>query len=181
MRKILASLLAGASLLITAPATADETAKHKYIGLGFDVGVPEGAAVGVVVSPYFYWAKVNLHYTNNYFASGGRAGLTLDPVKWAIGPTLTTEYGFTGKFNPSDTFGKNLPDASYQYVNIQPGLEFGSPNRFRFFLRAGFTHLWANAYNFNSVVNTANTTVSDPKANLWLMPTFKLGFSVLIF
>lgn len=183
MRKsiILASLLT--SLCVTTSAMADDTVpkKHKWVGVSGDIGVPDGAAIGVVVSPYFYWLKANINYTNNYFASGGRAGITLDPIKFFIGPTFTTEYGFSTQFNASHTFGATLPGTSYEYVNLQPGIELGSPNGFRFFVRGGVSSVWIHAYDFNQVLNSTNVTTSDPKAHLWLAPTFKLGFTALIF
>lgn len=185
MRKacIIASFL---SILLTSSSSyADESAqpkpKHKWVGLQGDIGVPDGAAAGIVVSPYFYWLKVTGSYTNNYFVSGGRLGVTFDPIKFGVGLTFTSEYGFTGKFNPSDVVGENLPTASYQYVNFHPGLEFGNPNGFRFFLRGGPTHMWADTHNFNDVVNNKSITVSDPSAKVWVTPTFKLGFAWIIF
>jgi hypothetical protein len=183
MRKfiIIASLL---TFLFAAPsvfADSPPPKKHKWVGIGADLGVPDGGAIGVVVSPYYYWLKVTLSYTNNYFASGARAGVTLDPIKFIIAPTFTTEYGFSAKFNASDTFKSELPGISYEYINFQPGVEFGSPNGFRFFLRAGVTSAWVRAYNFTEVVENSTLTMHDPKAHLWIAPTFKLGFTVLIF
>ena len=186
MRKLLVlasvlSLLSISSVSFADEAKKEEKPRHRWVGLQLDVGVPDGAAAGVVVSPYFYWLKTTASYTNNYFTSGGRLGVTLDPIKFPVGLTFTTEYGFTGKFNASDVVGENLPTTSYQYVNFHPGLEFGSPNGFRFFLRGGPTHLWADTHNFNEIVNNKSLTVSDPSAKVWLTPTFKLGFAWVIF
>jgi hypothetical protein len=185
MKKLFSILSAIILISLSGSAMAEEKKedkpRHKWVGLQGDLGVPDGAAAGIVVSPYFYWLKVTGSYTNNYFASGGRAGVTLDPIKFGVGLTFTTEYGFTGKLNPSDLVGEKLPDTTYQYVNFHPGLEFGSPNGFRFFLRAGPTHLWATSRGFNDVLNSDYITASEPRAKVWLTPTFKLGFTALIF
>jgi hypothetical protein len=184
MRKFLTLISLLGVLSFTSNAIADETKaekpRHKWVGLQADLGVPEGGAIGVAVSPYLYWVKVVGSYTNNYFAQGGRAGLTLDPIKFGVGLTFTSEYGFTTKFNASEIVGENLPTTSYQYVNFHPGLEFGSPNGFRFFLRGGPTHLWADTHNFNEVITNKSITVTDPSAKVWA-PSFKIGFTWLIF
>ena len=183
MRKLFVIALLSASLLFTSSAVADTPTpkKHKWVGIGVDLGVPDGGAIGIVVSPYYYWLKVSLSYTNNYFASGGRGGVTLDPIKFVIAPTFTTEYGFSTKFNASDTFTSNLPSISYEYVNFQPGIELGSPNGFRFFLRAGVTSAWVRGYEYTEVTDNSTLTIYDPKAHVWIAPTFKLGFTALIF
>jgi hypothetical protein len=175
----IATLLA--ALTVSSLSFAEEPTKHKWVGLDLNVGAPEGVGVGVVVSPYYDWLKLTGSYTNNYFASGGRLGLTLDPIKFGVAPTFTTEYGFTGHFNAGKVVNENLPDASYQYVNLQPGLEFGSRNGFRFYIRGGLTHLWADTYNFNSVITTEGVSASNPHATFWLAPTFKIGASILLF
>jgi len=169
----------------TSSSFAKETkSKHKWVGFGTDLGLPEGGAIGLVFSPnikYVDWLKFSASYTNNYLTSGGRFGLTLDPINFGIAPTFTSEFGFTDKFNLSDLMGEKLPSVSYNYINLQPGLEFGNRNGFRFFIRGGFTYLWANVYDFGSILNSDQFIITSPKVNIWLYPSFKLGFQALVF
>ncbi len=155
--------------------------RHKWVGVQFDVGLPEGVTAGAILSPHFYWLKVSGSVTNNYLAWGGRVGATIDPIKFAVGPSFTTEVGTTNRFDMSTLVGTKLPETSYNYVNLLIGLEIGSPNRVRFFVRAGMTYLWAQAHDYNSSVGNSNLQISDPRARIWLAPTFKLGFTVMVF
>ena len=154
-----------------------KTNNHKWLGAQADVGVPDGIGLGVSLSPH-NWVKSTISYTNNYFTSGGRFGITLDPINFGIGPSLTTEYGLVSTFNPSSILNENLPNLKYQYVNIQPGLEFGSRNKFRFFIHGGVSHIWGESSQFTQYLNRANVSASDPKFKVWMAPSIKLGISV---
>lgn len=193
MKKIVALFVVAFIMLLSVSAKSDnklslrqkeaqeDEVRHKWIGFQFDVGLPEGATAGAVVSPYFYWLKVSGSVTNNYLAWGGRVGVTVDPIKFPVGPSFTTELGTTNRFDMSTLVGTKLPEASFNYVNLLLGLEIGSPNRVRFFVRAGMTYLWARTYDYNSSLNNPNLQISDPRARIWLTPTFKLGFTVMVF
>lgn len=178
MKNIIISALVASSLLYSEAAFGADP-PHRYVGIQGDVGFVDGVGAGIVVSPYFKWLKTTLSYTNNIISSGGRAGITLDPLDKFISPTFTTEFGFTDKFNGSDIFKTKLPDTNYRYLNFQPGFDFGKQNGFRFFLRGGFTHLWGGAFNFNEFINSPNVKGSNPTIRLWVFPTFKVGFSML--
>lgn len=154
---------------------------HNWIGFHLSAGIPAGGHVGVAVSPYFDWLTLTGGYTNNYYVSGGKFGLTLDPIELMIVPTLTAEYGFTGKFDASTLLEANVPSASYEYVNIHPGIEIGRRNTFRFFLRGGATHIWARTYDFGNSYDVERLRVSDPRARVWLGGTLTIGFTMMVF
>lgn len=151
------------------------------VGFQVDLGAPDGLALGAVFSPVKDWAKVSGAFTFNGFTRGARAGFTFDPLKTFVAPTFTAELGFSGETNASRVVGHDVPRFTYEYINLHPGIEFGKRNGFRFFIRAGFTKLWAQAYGTQAAVGDPNVFVSDPTARLWLAPTFKVGFTAMVF
>ncbi len=178
INKLVTSLVL-TSALVASSALADEPKpRFKYVGMQLDLGVPDGAALGVVVRPKLNWLRLNVSGTYNVLAPGIRGGLTLDPIKFPIAPTFTLEGGhaFEGKLP-----GVEMPGISYDYLNIHGGLEFGSRDSFRFFIHGGPTYMGVHTSNFaDSVGNTDKSiTISDPTVSIRLIPTAKLGFALL--
>jgi hypothetical protein len=190
MKKMMVGMAAIAALcLASIPAYADGPTdpppppKVKHFGALLDVGVPDGAALGLVVRPVpgpkFYWLKLNVAGTYNGLAPGLRGGIQLDPIKFPIRLTLNADVGHSFAGNPGSFVGKTLPDISYTYANLHGGLEMGGWNGFTFFLHAGPTWMNVQTGNFNSVINDPHVTFSDPHANATIVPTVKLGFTWL--
>lgn len=170
--------LALAMVAIPAIASAEESPRFKYVGMQMDLGVPDGAALGVVVRPKLNWLRLNVSGTYNAISPGIRGGLTLDPIKFPIAPTLTFEGGHS--FRGSIPGVDSVPDLSYSYVNLHGGLEFGSRDSWRFFIHAGPSWLSAQTYNFSDSIGNKDQslTVSDPNVSARVFPTAKLGFAV---
>lgn len=147
-------------------------------GIGFDVGIPDGVAVGLVVSPWLPWMKVEGAATYNFMSEGFRGSVTLDPFKFPVGLTLT---GDLGGYFPSALIGvHNSPTVAYTYENILLGVEFGNRSGCRFFFRGGLTHLDINASNFqNTFTLPMGTTVGDPHVSAWAAPALKIGLQWL--
>jgi hypothetical protein len=163
--------------------------RTRLFGIQGDLGAPDGAALGLVVSPGLYWLKLVPSITTNGLGIGWRAGVTLDPVWFAIGPSLTFEYGRYKTLDLSFT-GKDLPDLTYEYVNLQGGLEIGSPNVFRFFIHAGPSWVWASTRDLpewmkrQNVFEGTSTTLdsmSEVKAQAVILPTIKIGVRGMIY
>lgn len=182
MKKVFALLFVSLIALVSKNSRGDDVPKnehhHRWVGVQGDLGVPEGISAGAIFSPYYDWLKVTGSVTSNYFAWGGRIGATVDPVRFMIAPTGTIEYGATSRFDLSRISSVTFSEGSFNYVNFLPGIEMGSSNRFRFFVRAGATRIWARAYGYTG---TNNLQLSDPRISVWLLPTFKVGFTVMIF
>jgi hypothetical protein len=171
--------IAYGSLFFTSMASADQTEdRHRWVGVQFDLGVPDGAALGVVVRPKVNWLRLNLSGTYNGLAPGLRGGFTFDPIKFPIAPTLTLEGGKA--FNGNIPGHHDLPSFGYDYLNLHLGMEFGNRDRWRLFLQAGPTWMHITTSNFASVLgsNEADLTVGNPTANVALVPTAKLGFAI---
>jgi hypothetical protein len=171
MRKMFVALL---SSIAFASFTNDVFAAAPPIGGVVDIGVPDGIAVGVVAKPYINWARLNVSATYNGMAPGVRGGLTLDPIKFPIGLSLTGEVGhsFEGKLPSFD-----MPSLSYTYENLHLGLEMGNRDSVRFFIHAGPTWMQATSGNLQSFVSPSDKSIhfSNPDVSLRVMPTAKLG------
>lgn len=154
------------------------------IGFGMDIGVPSGAAVGVVVNPKVDWVRLQASLTYNYLAFGGRASLQLDPMallpKLPIGLFADVQGGF---FPRANVPGHNdLPQVGYDYVNVYGGLRLGRPNGFHWNLEIGPSYMHVATNNFQSLVSktgTSGLTLGNPTVNGWVVPTFETGFTVV--
>lgn len=165
-----------------------EDSRDPFIGMQFDLGVPDGIALGIVASPCQYWVKVTGAATSNGVGLGWRLGLILDPIDFGIGPSFTAEYGSYGMFNVSSLAGTDLPDVSYSYINLHGGIEFGDPKSFRFYLKAGPSWLFLETDGLMGVVleksendYTDLSKLSELDATLFVIPTAKLGFTLMFY
>ena len=131
-------------------------------------GVPEGIASGISIHPGTNLLRLDVAVTT-LLSFGVRAGATFDPFDWLLAPTLSVAGGYSAWAEiPSTTTQYRL-----YYVNVQPGLEFGRRSRFRVFLRAGYSHLWAanrSPARFQGVRVT-----SQPRVRIDVFPTVNFG------
>ncbi|MDP9036191.1 MAG: hypothetical protein M3O50_15430 [Myxococcota bacterium] len=141
-----------------------------------DLGVPDGAALGLVVRPHFEWLRLGAAVTHNGMAAGGRLGVTLDPISFPIAPTFTAEGGhyWEGRL----PLVGNSPSIGYNYANLHLGMEVGNRATFRFFLRGGVSWVDVSTAHFQNVTGGARSGIGDPSYSGWLAPSGKLGFSV---
>jgi len=174
----LGSVIVACSLAASLPASASEV---NHVGAQLDLGVPDGAAFGMVVKPRWYWLGVGLSGTYNGFAPGVRGSVKLDPIKFPIRLTLTGELGHSFEGNASALAKTDLPGFSYTYANLQPGIEIGSNNGFSFFVHAGPTwmNLQTNGFQRTVLKEDSDVVVSDPHGSFTIFPTVKLGFVLL--
>lgn len=133
---------------------AEPSPRLRLLGLQLDAGVPDGGTVSLVARP-LKWVRGDVGFAYNYLGYGARGGLTLVPFHWAIVPTLRVE---AGRFFRNDVnakvarFSSEVPaymrpaldSFGYDFASAQLGLEFGSQNRFVFFLRGGLAWLKAD-------------------------------------
>jgi hypothetical protein len=179
MKKLLIGMLAAGTMLTATSAMADEQPERfRFLGVGFDAGAPDGVALGVVGRvPNIHWLRLELAATRA-LAFGVRGSATLDPFKFPVGLTLTTDLGHS--FDGTVPGVDKSPSIGYTYFNLQPGIELGGRDSFRFFLRAGLSYIAGSAGNFQQVLNTSSgTTVGDPSFHGWVAPSAKIGLNWL--
>jgi hypothetical protein len=167
-------VLVMALLLLPSIALADNSSqpRHRWVGIQFDVGVPDGAGFGLVFRPYVDWLRLHLVQTYNGLAGGVRGGFTFDPINFPVAPTITLEGGhsFKGKLP-----GVDMPAIGYDYANLHLGLEFGKRNIWRFFVHGGITWAHVITSDFQSF-NGGPGSIGNPMLNL-MGPSAKIGFT----
>jgi hypothetical protein len=149
--------------------------RHHTFGMVMDVGVPDGAALGVSVRPFVEWLRVSAAGSYNGMAPGARVGMTLDPIAFPIAPTFTVEGGHY--WSGPVPMVKDSVSVGYNYMNLHLGLEFGSQSSFRFFVRGGVSWLDISGTVNQQSNSSGSPSVSDPSFSGWVAPSGKLGFS----
>lgn len=171
MKKIIINLILFL-ILFTKISEAEEPVK--YVGAQFDLGVPDGFGLGLVVKPKVSWLRINVSGTYNLIAPGVRGGITIDPIDYVISPILSFEAGGTGR--GTIPYLNRHYDISYNYINFHTGVEFGNKNKWKIFLHLGPSLVNIKTYNFaNSIDNSQKLLITDPLISLIGNPTFKFG------
>jgi hypothetical protein len=150
--------------------------RHRTFGMSMDLGVPDGAALGLVVRPRFDWLRIGAAVTHNGMAPGARLGVTFDPIDFGLVPTFTVEGGHY--WEGTLPLVRNSPAIGYNYANFHLGLEVGSRASFRFFLRGGVSWLDVSTAHFQNTMPSSSSSIGDPSYSGWLAPSGKLGFSL---
>jgi hypothetical protein len=163
----------------------------RHFGLLVDGGVPGGAGLAGMFRPW-HFLRVEGGLNWNYLSLGLRGGVTVIPFEWGVTPTLHLEGGHFFPSNASrftDSAGAKilLGRVPEDYLSASLGLEFGSQQRFVFFLRAGLSWIRTEARNLAQAI-TANdpSSTTKPKSagNVSLLlqvPTVSLGVLLFLF
>jgi hypothetical protein len=150
------------------PPVFEADSKVRLFGVTLLAGIPDGIAPGISIHPGTNLLHFDVAVTTA-LSFGVRAGATFDPFDWVLAPTLTVAGGYSAWAKiPSTTTQYRL-----YYVNIQPGLELGRRSRFRVFLRAGYSHLWAASRSPATFQGLQAT--SQPGVRINLFPTVNFG------
>jgi hypothetical protein len=150
------------------PSVFAPDTKVRLFGVTLLGGIPDGIAPGISIHPGTNLLHFDLAVTS-LLSFGVRVGATFDPFDWVLAPTLTVAGGYNA--------WAKIPSTSTQYqlyyVNIQPGLELGRRSRFRVFVRAGYSRLWAGGRTTSTFRGLQAT--SQPSVRIGLFPTLNLG------
>jgi hypothetical protein len=176
----------------------DRPARHWYdlsevrrFGLQLDGGFPGGAGLAAVFRPYKAF-RFNGGVNYDLAGLGVRGGVSYIPFEWGLTPTLNVEGGhyFEGdasKYANSATARVLLRSVQYDFVTTSLGLEFGSQQRFVFFLRGGISWIWSEARNVRDAVAAGNSggssqLVSAGNVSLFARtPSVSLGFLLFVY
>jgi hypothetical protein len=157
------------------PAAPGAASARVKVGMGLDIGVPDGAALAIVVKPGLDWLSVAGAVTYNGMAPGLRLGATVAPFATIISPTLTIEGGHAWQGTVPGVSGS--PQIGYTYANFHVGIDVGSRNGLRFFLRGGVSYLDMSASNLSPASSLGDIGITSPSYSGWLAPSGKLGIS----
>ncbi|MCE9671986.1 hypothetical protein LY474_29690 [Myxococcus stipitatus] len=158
-------------------------------GLMLDAGIPEGAGLSVAFRPTRL-VRLHLGGTHNGIRGGGRAGLTLLPMRGWLTPAFSLDFGHA---QPADErrLERRLADLSqppvpslervgYTYVSALVGLEVSLPSRITFFVRGGLSFLELNGPGMDDLDEPFRQAISPVEEKPWTLrlirPTAKLGF-----
>ena len=156
-----------------------------------DAGVPGGAGLAAMFRPWsFLRLEGGLNW--NYLSFGLRGGVTVVPFEWGITPTLHLEGGhfFPGdasRFSTDPAAKLVLQRVPEDYLSASLGLEFGSQQRFVFFLRMGLSWIRSEADNLAAAINSANSGGTPPAKSaapvplLLQVPTVSVGVLLFLF
>ncbi len=161
-------------------------APRRY-GMMFDVGVPDGATLAVVMRPVRA-IRIDAGISYNGVSHGVRGGITLVPFATWFTPTVSLDAGHyaEGDANPLARLVTGDPMYSsaalsrvgYDYADAQLGLELGR-KRFTFYLRAGATRVTGSLHDLGAVVGdmpkSPVTFGSDPALTVTALSA-RLGF-----
>jgi hypothetical protein len=176
----------------------DRPARHWYdlsevrhLGLQLDGGFPGGAGLAAVFRPYKAF-RFNGGVNYDLAGFGVRGGASYIPFEWGLTPTLNVEGGhyFEGdasKYANSPAARVLLRSVQHDFVTTSLGLEFGSQQRFVFFLRGGISWIWSEARNVREAVAAGNSgsssqLVSAGNVSLFARaPSVSLGFLLFVY
>jgi hypothetical protein len=162
-----------------------------HFGLLADGGVPGGAGMAGVFRPWSF-LRVEGGLNWNYISVGLRGGVTVIPFEWGLTPTIHLE---GGHFFPGDAsrFASGagakllLGHVPEDYLSASLGLEFGSQQRFVFFLRAGLSWIRTEVSNIAQAIaaeNPGGTTTVKSAGNVSMLvqaPTVSFGVLFYLF
>ena len=175
-----------AAPLLTAEGTLTSTpvlqpslpaSTHYLFGAQVDVGLPDGLAASLSVSP-LAWLRFSIGGLTNAAAFGVRASVLVMPWHGVFRPTLSLDGGHYFPGNVASTFGISgaigspLSRVSYDFASGHLGFEVGS-QRLSFFLRAGASYLDGTTAPLSS-----DGFTTGPIHFRSLLPSLKLGVSL---
>lgn len=172
--KYVSALAFVAALAIPSVASADNTPRHKWGLVDISCGVPSGCTGQMGIRP-LNWLKLEVGAGYNLMAPGVIGSVTLDPIPWPVGLTLTVDGGHY--WSGPVPFVNNPPSVEYSFAEFLGGLEFGSRNSWRLYFRGGLTYLNGTASGFDTG-SDKSLTVGTPNVNGWFAPAVKFGVSI---
>ena len=145
----------------------------RLLGVTTDVGLPDGANLGLVLRPTS-WIRVNASGGTNSASLGFRGGFTAIPQWfWHVGPSVTFEAGYFRVGNVNGILSSFFQEpawmkdyaqqAGYTYYNFHLGIEFGRRN-ITGFIHVGGSYIDGTVRTPHSVTiaPAAGTTSTDP-------------------
>jgi hypothetical protein len=163
-------------------ASSVASASPLHLGIGADVGVPDGGSLALSLSP-LPSLRAHVGVANNLVSTGLRGGLTWTPFSSWVAPVLALTYGRfpEGDANPLVRRATRDPQLAsplldhlgYDFASARLGLEFGHTWA-TFYLHAGASRITTVAHGLEAELastqsaQSATVTVpGDPRVTLW--------------
>lgn len=137
--------------------------RRRALGLGIDLGAPDGVTLGLVVAPAA-WMRLHAAFGTNTAGLGYRGGVTFVPV--GFGPSFTFEAGHCNMAETNELirmmfsapkWAKPYVQAvGYTYLNGHVGFDYVRRN-LTVFLHGGYTYLMGTVSSSQPVVVDSNS------------------------
>jgi hypothetical protein len=166
-----------AATVATAPAPKP---KHpSYVGLTFDVGMPDIIGLGVVVRP-LWWLRLQAGGNTDLFSGGLGGGVVFVPLKRRLSPAISVDGGHLFAANTHGVpkaFGINVDGqiVAYDYASLHAGLEWAVNRRVSLSARAGVSFIDLSAVPDGS----KPTSIKSADLHVWT-PSGKLAVTVYL-
>ena len=172
MKKSIGLFAVIACLVVPVTASADPI----KIGMGMDLGVPDGLGIGVTAQPWTHYLRLGVSFQDNYISPGMRGSVSFTPIKFPVFPELEIAGGWFARETIPFSLGSvsNL-NLQYSYADFLFGIGFGNRDKAMFLLSGGASYIDANIGNIGQSVHLSNALFSNPTFTGWI-PSGKLGF-----
>ena len=164
---------------VTAPAVKPKPVHPPYVGLTFDLGMPDIIGVGVVVRP-LWWLWLQAGASTALFSGGLGGGVEFVPLRHRFSPAVSVDGGHVF---PANTHG--VPRAfgikvdgqivGYDYVSLHTGLEIAINRRISLSARAGVSFIDLSAVPDGS----KPSPIKSADLHIWT-PSGKLALTVFL-
>jgi hypothetical protein len=168
----------GAEATLVAPP-APKPPRPSYVGLTFDLGMPDIIGLGVVVRP-LWWLLLQAGANTDLFSGGLGGGVVFVPLHRRLSPALSVDGGHVF---PANTHG--VPPAfgikidgqivGYDYASMHAGLEFAINRRVSLSARAGVSFIDLSAVPDGS----KPSNIKSADLHIWT-PSGKLAVTVYL-
>lgn len=178
------------ALAAAAPAVADSpsifantpssiTGKRSYLGLTFDLGMPDVIGVAITARP-LPWLHVQAGGSTCIFTGGVGGAVSFIPLKYLLSPSFTLAGGhvFSADTNGVPAaFGIKIDGEriGYDYASAHFGIDFGARQRVHLSLQAGASFLEMSA----DPDGTRPTNFNHATLHVWT-PSGRLAVTVFL-
>lgn len=162
---------------VALPDPVETKPRYRYAVMDLSCSVPAGCTGELGIRPW-YFLQLTTGIGYNGLAPGVVGSVVLDPIPYAVGITISMDAGHY--WYGSVPGISNSPSVAYSFIDPMLGISFGNYRAWRFYIRGGLSYLDVSTSNFNAVINNNDKTlmIGDPKAQGWVCPSAKIGFSL---
>lgn len=176
-------VVVGLAVAMAMPALGAPRRKGGRVGIQTDVGLPDGATLGVAVRP-IRPVRIGLAATTNGVGPGMRGGVTLK-IPIGVAPSVTGEVGWFPSTDGQWVAHKIDSDApesigvlervGYRYWAVRGGLEFGNEH-VSLVVQAGMSELYSTLYRVEELLGEESASVElEPLKLRVLAPSARVG------
>jgi hypothetical protein len=164
---------------VTVARPAPRTARPSWVGLTFDLGMPDIIGVGLVVRP-LWWLRVQAGGNTDLFSGGLGGGVVFTALRHRFSPAFSLDGGHVFAANTHGVpkaFGLNVDGqiVGYDYASAHAGLEIAINRRVSLSARGGVSFIDLTAVPDGS----KPSPIKSADLHIWT-PSGKLAVTVYL-